>query len=374
MKKFVLAAALAAAFGARADVTVGVVVSATGPGAAIGVPTRSGFDVLPETLGGQKARFILLDDATDPTAAVRNARKLITEEKVDVLMGSTVAPSSTAIAEVAAELKVPQITLSPVAAAAMKNPWVYTVPQPTKTMMAAVMKHMKANGVKRVGYLGFNDGWGDLVYNAIVELAKESGMEVVTNERYARNDTSVTAQVLRVIAARPDAVVLGGSAVPAVLPHVTLRERGYKGPIYHNHGVINPDFIRVGGKGVEGAYAPTGPVVVAEQLPGNNPIRKPALEFIKLYEAKFGAQSRNAFAAYTWDAYTILDRAVARALKDAKPGTQAFREALRTALEQTKDVVGAHAVYNMSPTDHSGVDERSAVLVRVENGGWKFVQ
>ncbi|HEY8555623.1 MAG TPA: branched-chain amino acid ABC transporter substrate-binding protein, partial [Burkholderiales bacterium] len=177
-----------------------------------------------------------------------------------------------------------------------------------------------------------------------------------------------------VISARPDAVVLGGSAVPAVLPHVTLRERGYKGPIYHNHGVINPDFIRVGGKGIEGAYAPTGPVVVAEQLPENNVIRKPALEFIKRYEAKFGAQSRNAFAAYTWDAYTILDRAVARALKDAAPGTQAFREALRDALEQTKDVVGAHAVYNMSPTDHSGVDERSAVLVRVENGGWKYVQ
>jgi branched-chain amino acid transport system substrate-binding protein len=372
MSKLVFALALILApYAALAEVTIGVIVGATGPAAAIGVPTKSTFAVLPDTVGGEKARYVILDDGTDPSNAVRNARKLATEERVDVILGSTTTPSSTAVAEVAQELEVPQITMSPVATA---NRWLFTVPQPTEIMMAAVVKHIAANGGKRVAYLGFNDSWGDLVYNATVKEAKKAGIEVVTNERYARNDMSVTGQVLRIVAQRPDAVVLGGSAVPAVLPHVTLRERGYQGPIYHNHGVINPDFIRVGGKGVEGAYAPTGPVVVAEQLPASNPIRKSALAFIEVYEAEYGKNSRNAFAGYSWDAYLILDQAVARASKQAKPGTPAYRAALRTAIEQTRNVVGTHAVYNYGADDHSGVDERAAVLVRVENGGWKLVQ
>ena len=372
MKKLLLAAALIVApWPALAEVTVGVIVGATGPAAAIGVPTKSTFAVLPATVGGEKARYVILDDGTDPSNAVRNARKLVTEEKVDVILGSTTTPSSTAVAEVAQELEVPQITLSPVATS---NRWVFTVPQPTTIMMAAVVKHMKASGVKRVAYLGFNDSWGDLVYNATVKEAKAAGIEVVTNERYARNDMSVTGQVLRMMAQRPDAVVLGGSAVPAVLPHATLRERGYQGPIYHNHGVINPDFIRVGGKGIEGAYAPTGPVVVAEQLPASNPIRQSALAFIEVYEAKYGKNSRNAFAGYSWDAYRVLDQAVAAASKQAKPGTPGYREALRTALEQTGEIVGTHAVYDYAPNDHAGVDDRAAVLVEVRDGGWKLVQ
>lgn len=378
MKRKMLAASLLLAglicLPARADITVGVLVGATGPGASLGIPYKNTFSVLPGTIGGEKVRYIILDDATDPSTAVKNARKLITEEKVDVLIGSSSVPTATAVVDIANELKTPQIALSPVAVPPNRLEWTFPIPQPVPVMMEVVVEHMKANKVKTVGYIGFNDSWGDLVYKGFVSQAEPAGISIVTSERYGRMDTSVTAQTLKIISAHPDAVVAGGSGTPGALPHVTLVERGFKGPIYHNHGVINRDFLRVGGKNIEHAMAPTGPVMVAEQLPDSNPIKKVALEFTKLYEAVYGAGSRNAFAAYSYDAYLRLAQAVPGALKTAKPGTPEFRAALRTALENSKEVVGTHAVYNTTPADHNGVDRRSRVLVEASNGEWKLVK
>jgi len=357
-----------------AQVKVGVITGATGPGASLGIPYKNTFTVLPKTLGGQSVEYIVMDDATDPTNAVKHARKLITEDKVDLIIGSSSVPAATAITDVAAELKTPQIALSPVGAAAAKNPWVFSIPQPSQIMMGAVADHMKANGVKTVGYIGFADAWGDLVLSGLKAHLDGSGIKLVAEERYGRLDTSVTGQVLKVMSARPDAVVVGGSGTPGALPNVTLVERGYKGPVYHNHGVINKDFLRVGGKSIEGALAPTGPVMVAEQLPDSNPIKNVSLEFTRAYEGSFGAGSRNAFAAYSYDAYLLADHAIADAVTKTKPGSPEFRQKLRDVLEGTKEIVGTHGVYNMSASDHAGVDERARVLVRVENGDWKLVK
>jgi branched-chain amino acid transport system substrate-binding protein len=359
---------------AYADITVGVIVGATGPGASLGIPYKSTIEILPPTLGGEKVRYIILDDGTDPTNAVKHARKLVSEEKVDVLIGSSSVPSAIAITDVAAELKTPQVALSPVGGAAAKNPWVFSVPQPVAVMMGAVVDDMKKRNIKSVAYIGFSDSWGDLVYSGFAGRASDEGIKITATERYGRLDTSVSGQVLKVMATRPDAVVVGGSGTPGALPHMTLVERGFKGPIYHNHGIINKDFIRVGGKNVEGAIAPTGPVMVAEQLPDTNPIKKVALDFTKTYEAKYGAGSRNAFAAYTYDAYLLINNAVPAALKKGKPGTAEFRQGLRDALEGTKELVGTHAVYNMTPSDHGGVDQRARVLVRVVNGDWQLIK
>lgn len=375
-KRLLLATAILATFALPvvAQVKVGVITGATGPGASLGIPYKNTFTVLPKTLGGQPVQYIILDDATDPTNAVKLARKLVVEDKVDLLIGSSSVPAATAITDVAAELKTPQIALSPVGAAAAKNPWVYSIPQPASLMMGAVAEDMKARKVKRVAYIGFNDSWGDLVLSGLKANAEAAGITIVADERYARLDTSVAGQVLKVVASNPDAVVVGGSGTPGALPQMTLVERGYKGPVYHNHGIINKDFLRVGGKALEGAMAPTGPVMVAEQLPDTNPVKKTSLEFTKLYEGAFGAGTRNAFSAYSYDAYLLADKAVQEAMKKAKPGTPEFRQALRDALEQTKEVVGTHGVYNMSATDHAGVDSRARVLVRVENGDWKLVK
>lgn len=359
---------------ATAQVKVGVITGATGPGASLGIPYKNTFSVLPKTLGGQAVQYIVMDDATDPTNAVKHARKLMTEDKVDLIIGSSSVPAATAITDVAAELKTPQIALSPVGGAAAKNLWVFSIPQPAGIMMGAVADHMKANGVNTVAYIGFADSWGDLVLSGLKSHLDAAGVKLVAEERYGRLDTSVAGQVLKMLAARPDAVVVGGSGTPGALPNVVLTERGFKGPVYHNHGVINKDFLRVGGKNIEGALAPTGPVMVAEQLPDSNPIKKTALEFTKAYEGTYGAGSRNAFAAYSYDAYLLADNAVASAVQKAKPGTPEFRQALRDALEGTKNVVGTHGVYSMNPTDHAGVDNRARVLVRVSNGDWQLVK
>lgn len=370
----VLATLCASALPSLAQVKVGVIVSSTGPGASLGIPTKNTVAVLPKTLGGQAVQYIVMDDTTDASNASKAARRLGTEEKVDLLIGSGAVPATMAIGEVASELHIPQLALSPVSAAAAKNSWIFAVPQPTTVMMSAVADNMNANNVKTVAYIGFSDSWGDLVLSGFKPSAEKVGIRVVDDERYARLDTSVAGQVLKLLAKNPDAILIGGSGTPAALPVIALADRGYKGRVYLNHGVINRDFLRIGGKSLEGAYAPTGPVMVAEQLPDTNPTKKTALEFTKIYESAYGVGSRNAFAAYAYDAYLLADAAVAVASKKAGPGTPEFRQALRDALESSKDVVGTHGVYTMTPSDHSGVDQRARVLVQVERGDWKLVK
>jgi branched-chain amino acid transport system substrate-binding protein len=377
MKKLKLAALAvlsAACTGAQAEITVGVSLGITGPGASLGVHYRNAYQLMGKTLGGEPARYIILDDASDPTNAAKNARKLIAEDKVDVLMGSNGVPSAMQIAQAAAEAKIPMMVLTPAALSGNALHWSFIVPQTTELMMGAVAQQLKARGVKTVGYIGYTDTWGDLVYKAIQSHAASAGFKVVTDERYARSDTSVTGQILRLLSANPDAVVVGGSGTGAALPHVTLIERGYKKGIYHNHGTVNAEFIKVGGKAVSGAVAPTGPLVVPEELPDSHPTKKVSLDFTKRYEAAFGAGTRNAFAGYAYDAYLLVDAAAPAALKKGKPGTPEFREALRASLESVRNVVGTHGVYNMNAETHNGLDERARVLVHVDNGAWHLMK
>ena len=356
------------------EVTIGLTMGTTGPGASLGVHYKNAFQLMPKTIGGYPVKFIMLEDKTDATEAAKNARQLITEDKVDALMGSVAVPSTTQIAQIAAELKTPLMALSPVALPPEKLEWTFVVPQSTTLMMSAVVDHMKAKGVKTVGYIGFSNSWGDIVLKSLDQVAGPAGIKIVSNERYARADTSVTGQVLKVMAGDPDAVVVGGSGTGGALPHIGLVERGYQKQIYHNHGTVNREFIRVGGKNVEGAIAPTGPLIVAEDLPADNPVKKVALDFITRYEQTFGPGTRNGFAGYSYDGFLLLDAAVPVAAKKAKPGTPEFRQALRDALENVKNVVGTHGVYNMTPKDHNGLDQRARVLVRVENGEWRLLK
>lgn len=373
-KSLIMGAVLAVASSAAlAQVKVGVILGSTGPQASLGVPFKNTFSTLPDTLGDQKVEYIIMDDGSDPTNSVKLARKLITEDKVDIIFGTSSLPGTTAMAPAATELKTPIIGLAPASPEVAKNPWVFTVPQPLPIMMSAVVEHMKKNKVKTVAYVGFADSWGDVVLAGFKPQLEASKIKLVADERYARNDTSVVGPVLKILGTKPDAVVVGGSGTGSALAHITLVERGYKGQIYHNHAVINKDFLRIGGKTLEGAIAPSGPVMVAEQIPDSNIVKPVAQAFLKAYEGKYGENSRNAFSAYSYDAYIMADKAVRAATATAKPGTPEFRQALRNALETNKEVVGSQAVYNMTPTDHAGVDERSRVLVQVKNGDWKLI-
>ncbi len=361
---------------ALADVNVGVTLSATGPAASLGIPEKNSFALLPATIAGQKINYILLDDASDTTTAVKNARKLVSEHKVDVIVGSTTTPNSLAMVDVAAEAETPMISLASSARIVepldAKRRWVFKNAQSDTHMATAIIEHMNNAGVKKIAFVGFADAYGDGWWNEIGKLAEARRIQVVANERFNRTDTTVTGQVLKVLAAKPDAVMIAGAGTPAALPQKTLREKGYKGPIYQTHGVANSDFLRVGGKDVEGTLLPAGPVLVAAQLPADNPVKKVAVDYVTRYEAAHGKGSATTFGAHTWDASILLAATVPQALKKAQPGTKEFRAALRDALEKVREVVGAHGVYNMSAQDHVGLDQRSRVMVRIENGTWKL--
>lgn len=377
VRKLVVTQALAvmlASGAAWADITIGVSVSATGPAASLGIPEKNTFALLPATVGGEKVRYIVLDDATDPSTAVKNARKFTGEDKVDAIIGSTVTPASMAILEVAVETRTPQIAMAPLPPAGDKAPWIFTTPQNFTQMAIAIADHMVASKVKTIGFIGYADPYGQLWLKAMQGAADAKGIKLVLAESYQRNDTSVTGQVLKLVAANPDAILIAGSGTPAVLPQATLVERGYKGKFYQTHGIANRDFLRVGGKNVEGTLFPVGPMLLAEQLPDSHPSKKPALEYIKVYEAAHGANSRSTFGGHGWDAYLLLNRAVPEALKKAKPGTAEFRVALRDALENIKELPAVHGVFSMSPTNHNGFDGRAAIMATIENGDWKILK
>ncbi len=375
-----LSVAVLAAFAthAVADVNVGVSLSATGPAASLGIPEKNSIALLPATIGGEKVNYIVLDDATDPTAATKNIKKLISENKVDVVIGSTTTPNSLAMMDVAVDNETPLISMAGSAIVVepmdAKRKWVFKTAQNDAHMATALVQHMTDRNVKTVAFIGFADAYGEGWFKEFARIAEARKLKVVASERYQRNDTSVTGQALKVIAARPDAVLIGAAGTPAVLPQKTLKEKGYKGLIYQTHGVANNDFLRVGGKDIEGAFLPVGPMVVAAQLPADNPVRKSALEYVNKYEAAHGKGSVSSFGGHAWDAGLLLQNAIPQALKKARPGSVEFRRALRDAIEGTRNLAGAHGIFNLSPEDHQGFDQRARVMVVIDNNAWKLVK
>ena len=372
-----LAAAVLAAVSAPAlaDVTIGVTISTTGPAASLGIPQKNTIELLPATIGGEKINWIVLDDASDTTKAVTNAKKLVTEDKVDVIVGSSTTPASLAMREVAVDTQTPMISLA--ASAAIINPadpktkWIFKTPQNDALMADAIAVSMKASGVKTMGYIGFADAYGDGWLAEMKRAAQTAGIQVTAEEKYNRADTSVTGQVLKLIAAKPDAILIGAAGTPGATPQKELVARGYKGKIYQTHGVANPDFLRVVGADGNGTLLPAGPMLVFEQLPDSNPVKKVAAEYVTQYEKKFG--TRSTFGGHAYDAYLLLNGAIPGALKKGKPGTKEFRAALRDELEKA-NVVGTHGVFVMTPHDHNGLDNRARVMVRIDNGKWVLVK
>jgi len=359
---------------AHADITIGVNLSLTGPLSSLGLPIKESLALWPDQIGGEKLKLVVLDDASDTVAAVRNTRRFITENRVDLLLGSSGVPAVLAMAPVATEAKTVQLAFAPAPRPGGPDDWTFTLPQPVPLMSDAVAQRMSANQVRKVAFLGWNEGYGEMWLQAFGASAKKVGIEIVATERFAPPDTSITAQALKVIAAKPDAVLIVGAGSAAAMPQINLRERGWSGPIYQTHGAASPDLIRVGGLKMDGAILPAGPVLVAEQLADANPIKPVALAYVNAFEKAHGANSRTQFGAHAHDALMVLQRIVPVALKKAKPGTPEFRQALREALESEKEIVVSHGVLNYTPANHVGFDERGRVMLRIEKGRFRLIE
>ncbi len=371
------ALALALPLMASGQIKVGVTVASTGPAASLGIPERNTVSLLPTEIAGQKVEYIVLDDGTDTTAAVRNMRKLITDDNVDVVVGTSVSPGSLAMVDVAGETKTPMISVA--ANARIVEPvegareWVFKTPQNDILMASALADAMVKHGVKTLGYIGYNDAYGEGWLNVMTAAAEAKGIKVVAVERYARTDTSVTGQALKLVAAKPDGILVAGSGTPVALPQSELKSRGYKGIMYQTHGAANNDVLRVCGKDCNDMYLPAGPLLVADQLPDDNPVKKTAMDYKTKYEGKYGPGTINTFGGHMWDAGLLIEAAIPVALETgAKPGTPEFRKAMRDALEQIKDLPASQGVFSMSPEDHAGLDERARVMVKVVDGKWTY--
>jgi branched-chain amino acid transport system substrate-binding protein len=360
---------------AGAQIRIGLMVSATGPTSAIGIPQKNTGDILPRTIGGASVEYVSLEDGGDATRAVQNIKKLVQEHHIDALIGPSTTPNAFAILDVIADAKVPMMatvgTSAIVEPLDAKKHWVFKTTQNDDLIAAALLRHMVKHGVKSVGFIGINDPYGENWLKVVGALGERSGVKVIAVERYARTDASVTGQTLKLIAARPDAMLIAAVGGPAVLPQATLREQGFKGTIYQTHAVATDDFIRLGKDKVEGTVLAAGPMLVIDEIPDSNPTKKVALGYIAAYEKQFGAKPAT-FGANTWDAGLLLERAIPVALKAAKPGTETFRSALRDALEQEREVVGCQGVFNMSASNHNGMDERARVLVTIRDGKFRL--
>ncbi len=362
---------------ARADINIGVVLSLTGPGASLGIPENDTIKLWPQTIGSEKVVVTVLNDNSDPTTAATSARKLITENKVDVLVGSSVTPPSLSMVEVAGESKVALLSLA--GGSAIVEPlegnrrWAFKF-SPTETFSSeTIVAHALKNHVKTVGVIGISNAYGEGFVKNFTQIATAKGLQIVATERYATTDTSVVGQVVKVLAAKPDAVYIAASGTPGALPQLELANRGFKGPVYQTQGVANNDYLRVGGKAVEGTFMTTAPVLVAEQLPDSSPLKKPGVEYVTRFESVYGPNTRTLFGATAWDVFSMIRQVVAGIPKTIKPGTPEFRAAIRDGMENLKGFVSTEGFFNMSDRDHNGVDASCQVLVRVDNGRWKLV-
>jgi branched-chain amino acid transport system substrate-binding protein len=373
MKRLLKGALIAAALGlasgqAAADVKIGVVLSLTGPASGLGIPVKTGFALWPDTVGGEKYTMTILDDGSDPAKAQKAAQKLITEDKVDVLLGSSTTTPAIAMGEAAAEGKTVQLAIAPAEFPEGKGTWTFRLPQSTAIMAGGIIKHMKEHGVKSFAFIGYNDAYGDAWLRDLTRLANKEGIKITASERYARADTSVTAQALKAIASKPDAILIVASGSGSAMPHTTVVERGFKGPIYQTHSAASRDLIRLGGKDVEGAFVISGLAVLPEGLPENHPSKKLATDFVHAYEAKYGPGTRNQFAAHAYDSYLVLNKVIPVALKKAKPGTEAFRAALKDALETYGSIPVTQGVLTYTKDDHFGFDDQARMMLTIKNG------
>ena len=367
-KTLVTLAATVACSAALADINIGVSLALTGPGSGLGIPMQNQLKLFPKTIGGEKVNLIVLDDATDPGKGSANARRFVTEDKVDVIFGSCITAVAAAMTDIASEAGTVQVAGSPVGVPAGKDKWLFRLPQSNTVMGHAVVEHMKKQGVKTIGFLGYTDAYGEQWLKEITPMLDKAGIKIVATERFARTDTSVTPQALKINAANPDAVLVVASGSGAAMPQLGLAERGFKGKIYQTHAAATQDLMRVGGKTVEGTFVVSGPAVIAEQLPDSHPSKKVSVDFVTKYEALMGPKTRNQFAGHSYDFQVTMEKVLPAALKKAKPGTPEFRAAIRDGIEGMGRTVFAHGVMNWTKDDHWGYTMETGVMLKVVDG------
>ncbi|MEP7101763.1 MAG: ABC transporter substrate-binding protein [Burkholderiales bacterium] len=360
-----------------ADIKVGVLVSSTGPASVIGVPQRNSAKMLPAKVGSANVEYVVLDDGGDATAAVNNAKKLISEDKVDAMIGPSISPNAMAILSFVAESKTPLIaavgTDGVILPMDAQRKWVFKSSQANQLILQVEVNHMVSSQVKTLALLRVNDSLGEEWSKSLAPIIEKAGIKLVAEERFQRTDSSIAAQAIRIVAAKPDAVLVAAAGGTSALGQQSLVDRGFRGKVYQTNGAATDEFIRLAGKAAEGALMAAGPMQVVEQLGDGSAIKKAGLDYMAAYEKLYGVKP-STFGSNVYDAGLLLQAAIPVALKTAAPGTAEFRAALRDAIEASKGVVGTQGIYNMTPANHNGMDREAALMMTVTQGRWMLVK
>ena len=375
-RSLLVIAAVTAAAASQAQIKVGVIVSATGPAAALGMPQQKMASLFPTVVAGQEVKYIVMDDASDSNQAAKAARKLTSEDNVDVIVGPSVNATAFAVLEVAAETKTPMITMAPgsglTSPVDTKRQWVFKGVMDEKIMAEATIRVLAKMGVKSLGVMASSESYGESWVTALPIYAAEHGITVQKPERFGLADVAATGQTIRLISGKPDAVLIAGISTTAAMPHKALKERGYAGPIFQTYGSLNNEFLKVGGRDVEGTVmAASSKFLLLNELPDADPVKQRMVRVVKPYEAAFGRGSAVSYIMSLDDARQIAAYGIEKAVQEKKkPGTTEFRKAVRDAIENSKNLQLSQSSLSFSPTNHTNIDRDSVTLLTVKSGTW----
>jgi branched-chain amino acid transport system substrate-binding protein len=363
----------AAAALAADPIKIGSVLSVTGPGGYLGDPELKTLQLYVDRINkeggvlGRPLQLIHYDDGTDANKANGFAKRLIEDDKVDIMVGGTTTGSTMSMAPLVEKAGIPFISLAGgVVIVEPVKKWVFKMPQTDRMAAEKVFEDMKKRGITKVALLSETSGFGQSGKKETEAVASKYGITLVANETYGAKDTDVTPQLTK-IKNTPgvEAVfVFGFGQGPAIVTK-NYKQLGLTLPLYQSHGVADDDYIKIAGTAADGVRLPTGAVLIGDQLPAGHPQKGAVTEYRKLYGDAY-KENVSSFGAYAYDGLMIAVDAIKRA-GSTDPAK------VRDAIEQTKNFVGTTGVFNMSPADHMGLDLKAFTLVEIKNGTWVVV-
>ncbi|SMP47292.1 amino acid/amide ABC transporter substrate-binding protein, HAAT family [Desulfonatronum zhilinae] len=378
MTRYLLTLATAVVLGAASPawaadpIKIGAILSATGPASFLGEPERNTLHMLQDQINeqggllGRPLEVIIYDDETEVNKAVSAANRLLSRDRVVAAIGATTSGNTLAVMPRFSSARIPLVSMA-AAERIVKpiNPWVFKTPQSDRHAVIKILEHAKLEEFGNIAILTVSDGFGQAGREVLQELLPAYGMNLVADEIYGPRDTDMTPQLTKVRGLNPDAIIVWGTNPgPAVIARNRV-QLGMQTPMYMSHGVASKRFIELAGEAAEGLILPAGRLAVADQLPEDHPQKALLLEYIQAYEARFNAEV-STFGGYAYDALMLIVEAVNRA-------GEATPQAIRDNLEQVSGFVGTGGIFEMSPEDHNGLDERAFVMVRITNGDWELL-
>ena len=359
---------------AQEPIRIGSFLAMTGGAAFLGDPEQKTLELYVEKLNaaggllGRKLQLVAYDSAGDAEKARTFAKRLIEQDKVDVIVGGSTTGETMAVVALAEQAGIPFISLA--GAVVIIEPvkkWVFKTPHTDRMACEKIFVDMKARGATRVGLISGAGGFDKSMRAECLKVAKTQGVEIVADETYGAADTDMTTQLTK-IRQNPQvqAVLNAGFGQGPAIVTKNYRQIGMTVPLYQSHGVASKEFIKLAGDAAEGVRLPAAAVLVAEELPAGDKQRPAAVAYKRAYESRY-KQDISTFGGHAHDGLMLAVEAMKRARSTDKAK-------VRDAIEATKGFIGTGGVVNMTPTDHMGLDLTHFRMLEVKKGNWVPVQ